>query len=41
MDSKAQLNIKQTVNINQRTYQGDTGVKGEAMVNRLLQTGKF
>ena len=45
MDSKAHLNIKQgSYRYSRdiaRSYQGDTDVTGEAMVGRLLQTGKF
>ena len=44
-DAKAHLNIKQgnkcySNNI-ARSYQGDTGMTGEAVVDRLLQTNKF
>ena len=44
-DSKAHLNIKQgnkhQSNDIVRSYEGDAGVTGEAMMDRLLQTGKL
>ena len=44
-DAKAHLNIhqgnKHKSNDIARSYQEDTGVAGEAMADRLLQTGKF
>ena len=44
-DYKVHLNIKQgnkcQSNYLARSYQGDTGVTGEAMADRLLQIGKI